>query len=1271
MIKKFTGVLFLLLISLSLKVAAADELREIPLAVQSMTGCYIQNGKIKLHKSIPAQVGAQALVLECETGKQLLFQEDVFARKAGGKVNELIQIKQSADEYTPQKSSLAAGGKYIDYCVQAKYQFNINTSGKYYIWVRHWVPFKANWSYHLQLDDDKHNVSISKFIPAAKTWFWVKAFSRKLTKGNHSLRVSELRNGKRMDQIILTLDDKLKPGEKAFTATTAQAVTEGTVKFKPILPVGLKAWKRLAYKVKGGKGYQFFISTDNGSSWQPLNNNDLSKIAQAGNRSLAVKLNITRTNGLAPELSAVKAFYSFDNDSFITLENRYIQLLFSRKTGGISGIVNKLTGRAVQPVGIDTKMFDLLLKEPGKSKRQWVGHQDALLLSAKHLGKDKIRLTWQIKQQKIKVIFDVSLTGNELTKWDVTIINNSDKLDVIEVEAPKLAELRISASPENDSLAWPFSAGEFVRNPAVKGELSTAYPDHAGLPYVDLYNNKEGLYLGCHDPLLVATHFISKANAGQNAIELSINRKHRIRPGSSQVYHFALATHAGDWHKGAQFYRNYFYSRYPVNSYAPWLRKSDAWMVGGSTGHGGRGNLAKDYSVMIKDFKRASFYSLPYIQAWGSTFNGACPTFYLPRSDKGGEAMFKQMIKQWRDASGQIGYYFHGNSVSPYYLLSDKYFAVKWSEYPEKYHPPTWDWYVKNREYTSVNSIANKNKQLKQTAILNKMHIDMPKLKHGNQEERLTGYMPMSWHSNAFPDYLEKWVSIYVKQYKCNTAYLDTFAFRNDRADFNPHLKLHGEGDKPMYKMAFLKKLMADMRRAEPDFCALTEGVGDVFGTKLYFLLSGFARQPNMFRYTLPDQIFFQGSCNAQWTKPLTRKNITQAFLLGNRFDLVSIFPHTYYMLRLRQRVSPFLNYAVFDDTTGITVTEPSIEAYSHITLPSTDKYIANFGTKAVALTIANRQLKAGQLTYTIPDGFTPRYGYVCQLYKEPVKLSFTQKANKITFKVPLAEMACVILVDKLRGPHRWTATIEQPTQGTFTAKIFNCLSRSVTYKINAKYATGQLVEPEKSIEIPGGTMRSVKFRDKSGNAGFKLVNVKISSPEFSNDYIISLGNSGRRIPNPGNYTPPKPKVSKRKQPVKPTQAMQLLKLDFESDEYAEDNAFAGKRCLKLTGNGKYKQHKIPLTLEKNCTYRISLAQRKGFDVSPVGHHNNVIVANYTADKKLQIYLNLPLASRDNRWHLLSGEFTTTDNLNNCGLYFYNKNTKDSIWIDEVKIEKL
>jgi hypothetical protein len=1250
---------FLLILAVSCPAGfTKNKTREIPLEVQSLSGCYTASGKIKLHRTLPSQSGRGNLVIEAENAHNLFFQEDVFARKAGAKADQLIQIKHSAADYKPQSDKAASGGKYIDYAPLAVYQFNIETPGKYYVWTRHWVPVKANWSYNLNIDSRKENINITAYIPAAKTWFWVKCPPVKLTKGNHSMSIVNLLNGKRLDAIVFSLDNNFNPARQPIGASTEKAINNGSITFKPVLPVGLKKWKKLACKQlnQGGK-YEFY--TLSGKKWLKLSNRNLT-----GSKPLTIKLEMTRVSNTAPVLSNVQAIYDFDSASFITLENKYLQLYFSRETGALSGIINNLTGSVYQPVGIKCNMFDILLKQPGNKKRYWVSQHDAELIKST-VSKNKLQLHWLIKKYKIDVVFNIALTTKELVKWDIKIINNNAKFDVLEVEAPKLTDLKISSKAQDDTLVWPFSAGEFISFPASKGEFSIAYPDHAGLAYVDLYNSKEGLYFASHDPFLVATHFISKANIGQDAIALSINRKHRIRPGTSLTYHFALAPHIGDWHTGARFYRNYFYSRYPVNKYAPWLRACDAWKVGGGAGHGGFVNRARDYTALINDYKRAAFYSLPYIQSWGSTFNGACPTYYLPRLDKGGEKLFTKMIEMWRDVGGQTGFYFHGNAVTPYYLLTDKYFTVKWDKYPKKYHPPTWEWYVKNKEYTSGDTAIDKAKLLKATASLNKEHTIVKKYKHGNQEERATGYMPMSWRSNAFPNYLMKWVETYVKDYHCNTAYLDTFAFRNDRADFNPYLKLHGEGDKPMYKMAFLKKMMRTMRTYEPDFCALTEGVADVFGTKLYFLLSGFARNPSIYRYTLPDQIFFQGSCNALWSRPLTRKSITQSFMVGNRFDLVRIFPHTYYMLLLRQHVSPFLNYAVFNDTEGITLTDPDIQAFNHVTMPSTNEYINNSGSKAVAFTIANPHLKTAILSYTLPQGFTPRNGYIFRLYKAPEKLKFTNNNGNISFAVPKTETSCVVLCGELQGPQCWTATLRQSDYNTIDVELFNFSKKPETFTITSSFTKG-----EKIIKIPGGTLHSIKLRTADDSTEFKLANVIISSSQYSRKYVTALGRTGRTIPRPPGYKLPK-KV-KPKKIVKHIKGKVVLKLDFESDKYSKEKPYKDNRCFKLAGNGKYIMKKFPLQLEKNTKYKISLAIRKGFDVSLTSHHNNVVVANYSKDKKLKLYINLGTSTpRDNKWHILAGTFTTDDKVYNSGLYFYNKNSKDNIWIDAIRIEKI
>ena len=180
-----------------------------------------------------------------------------------------------------------------------------------------------------------------------------------------------------------------------------------------------------------------------------------------------------------------------------------------------------------------------------------------------------------------------------------------------------------------------------------------------------------------------------------------------------------------------------------------------------------------------------------------------------------------------------------------------------------------------------------------------------------------------------------------------------------------------------------------------------------------------------------------------------------------------------------------------------------------------------------------------------------------------------------------------------------------------------------------------------------------------------------ISSPDYTRKFVTALGNTGRRIPRQPGYKPP-PKTKNVVKTAATGPGKVILDLNFEEDKYCMDKPYQGKRCLELKGTGKYVIKKFPLQLENNTKYKIVLALRKGFDTSLTGHHNNVVVANYSKDRKLKIYINLGTSTpRDNKWHILAGTFTTDDKVFSSGLYFYNTNSKDSVWIDAIKLEKV
>ena len=131
-----------------------------------------------------------------EIVKPLMIGKDNEKMVAKGR---FIEIKQGAGE------GEKAGGK-------AAYKLNFKTDGQYWLWARVWWPDSCGNSFSVALDqgpaftfgnDNTYN-----------SWHWVKAMVKlDLKKGPHLLTVSNREDGIRIDQFLLTNDDKLVPVE--------------------------------------------------------------------------------------------------------------------------------------------------------------------------------------------------------------------------------------------------------------------------------------------------------------------------------------------------------------------------------------------------------------------------------------------------------------------------------------------------------------------------------------------------------------------------------------------------------------------------------------------------------------------------------------------------------------------------------------------------------------------------------------------------------------------------------------------------------------------------------------------------------------------------------------------------------------------------------------------------------------------------------------------------------------------------------------------------
>jgi hypothetical protein len=677
-----------------------------------------------------------------------------------------------------------------------------------------------------------------------------------------------------------------------------------------------------------------------------------------------------------------------------------------------------------------------------------------------------------------------------------------------------------------NTLAWPYAAGEIIREPALRGDLSVKYIDHAGFPWLDLYSaDGEGLYAGMHDPQLIGTEIACKPGNDELTVRFSFSKAHRVKAGGGRIeYRYVLAAHAGDWHWAADTYRTFFRSLYPINRYTRWLRESDAWMAGRAAGCGMRvphdgGGIRREarYDELDWDFQNAAFHGLSYVQGWGSVGDGACPTYYQPRIEMGGEDRFAAQIQRWRKAGGSIGYYFHGNALGAYYVLSPHYFGRPWTDYPAEARPPDWDWYARNLHCPDEEFTPNRE-ALAQASAAFQEYFDSDKKMTGSMAEwRVDSYPPINWASGEFGDHLMKWVGKYVGEYGCNTAYLDTFSFFNAIPDFNPRLGHHGENDQVAVKDRFLDAYFEKMSALDPEFVSLTEGVADVFGSRLYFLLSGFDRTSNLMRYMLPDQIYFLGNANGLWSESLSRRSLSRSFVFGMKFDLIAdtmpLFPHSWHLLKLRQRVSPFLNYAAFKDDVGVRVDTTGVLAYAHEVGEESAAFTGETGARAWTVTVWNEDRKPGALELQPPAGFQPARAFLCSLYRDPVPLPFRILDGKITLDLPEAETAALIFVERVAGPLAWTAVPIQTGTGAVEVAIFNFHDEPLVLRIAEISGETRFADAPETVTVAPGQMTRVQLHDAKPSDVFKTATLRISAPDYSRDILISLGRTDGVIP--------------------------------------------------------------------------------------------------------------------------------------------------------------
>ena len=701
------------------------------------------------------------------------------------------------------------------------------------------------------------------------------------------------------------------------------------------------------------------------------------------------------------------------------LANSLVSLEVDTRQGAVSSLHNRKLGVCYTVNDRPERLFRLRTRDPK------TGAIVALPLPAdipihtecrKQDGRQEAILRFTLpaaEEEQLQVIATISLANDSPTfEWTVRVHNEMKQVEIVEVVCPILGGLRIGQHAADNCLPWPRWAG-YLYTDVCKGlHLSGVYSSgSANMPWLDLFRGHGlkgrpgedvpcGLFFASHDQSLTSTGLSCDSASDGQSVTLAMSKHVRIPPHRQwSSAPFVTTLHAGDWHVGADLYREWFSRWHPRPQPPRWLRECDGWL-GSSFPKKESTSFQKH---IMQRFAMAQELGLNYVQFWGqmiaslSKESGNCCRFAFPNPNYGTEKDLAEAVAAVRSAGGHIGFYINGMTWDPRWPRTRPEFAGK---LPADLRIPDWEKGFKDHALMQANG-----RLLKQ--------FDKPQ---GDDSPYpcLDYYMCPS--AAGWQEHLHYWVAEkYARQYRVDAHYVDQGAAVAAHLCYNPkHEHVHS-GEWGQGVLATFRRIKEDARRECPEFALATEGFGDAYSPFVdLFLVSippppagRYTQFPELVRYTFPDLILFDGSANgirhATWTEMLHR-----AFLLGSRSDLfigsTKERQEAVQVLKLRRQVKHILYPGRFMDDLGVDVADRRIRVKRTVLIEPS--------RRATALTIYNPDgLKAIDVKVDVSGLGPVREAASIALGADPTILHPTVEANLVTFQAPSEVLSAVLLV--------------------------------------------------------------------------------------------------------------------------------------------------------------------------------------------------------------------------------------------------------------------
>jgi len=928
------------------------------------------------------------------------------------------------------------------------------------------------------------------------------------------------------------------------------------------------------------------------------------------------------------------------------LGNNHVRIELGGETGMLRALANRKTQASLTVAGPARPLVGLVVKTPGKDDARSLDQAQAACPGVRQPDENTLVIPLSFLEGLLRVECRITLGTGGLTTWTCRVVNNSP-VDVIAVKFPILVGVRIGPSAADDELVLPRHGGVRLPHPASGGRQAAKYLGSASMPWMDLYDARGGgVYLAALDEKLSNLELSATPVGGGGAVTLALEKFDSVPRDGERTWTYQVGVHAGDWHWGADRYREWFRQHHPAPEHPGWLSDCDGlYRFDMSRAQGWR------FAQLSTRLWYARAVGLDTIQCrsqsgwWRGggrwSFPGLSPAM-------GTVEDLTAAIGRIHISQGRIGFTLLPDRVNAYNVVTGQIDGLVGKDaYPEDTLMPG------EKLFVEGHLVESPDGQVTAWPVDESAYEEF--LRPWNRRRQRQQGLPMrrwqpmrSW-SPQWQQYVHEWaVDSYLKRFKADTVLLDGIASEPPRESFDSRIGEHGVG-RWGWGHAQLVARIHKAVATQPHRPTLgTAGCGDAFGAYAFGRITGLDEAVEVYRYTLPEHVVFGGGNG----RGEMAASLSRAHLCGNRFEVDGPYPLAARLIALRAATRAWIYPARFMDTVGLVAPE-TIQARWFLTHTSTDR--------AAAVTLVN---PTGRDDVEVMLDVS-RVGPIARALALDaeggiVPLPLQQQWGMVRFKAPASRHSVVLLINRC-GPNRGcVCRIDYDTTGGPRPRMrvrFGRLGETskvrLTIKGNAglqcehsyaefQAAAGSVHEHTSPVEPTLGFNRPLRMSvqlDSGADSG------KIDASTYAVPWMVDP--SFERAPDDA---------------------------DPKRFLHAIDNtvrAADGKQSLRLNPHARFDvETSRPLFLVSGRRYRITVMRQwrhqHGFRVG-------ASVVELAGDRTIGTPKPMKSAApRDeNAWQPLAVEFTASPEADGWRLIFFNGSRGAPVWFDDVVIREI